>query len=318
MLQSGFAHATVSKFLTLLSISSFFFENTQTTVALTDETLLMQLWRLVKSQLLFERTDGAIFGALIFYSMRQIERQMGSSKFAAFIIYVTLFSVLTQQAILQMVSKVLPNRLPPTGPYAVVVGLLLLYWRWVPRRRRVVKTRIFGILITEKIMTYLFVAQFLFAGGWITLAPSITGTIPASLYLSEAVPTNYIRTPEFVNNILSTLMAPFITTISTNRIANNAASRELQSQREAMQRRIQGIPGMRANNISNTNGTNREAEISARSEQRNNVVSMPSDESIQAIMELGFEREEVIASLRMSDNNVEIAAGRLLAEASSE
>ena len=42
---------------------------------------------------------------------------------------------------------------------------------------------------------------------------------------------------------------------------------------------------------------------------------MPSDEKIQALMELGFERTNVISALRAADNNVEIAAGRLFARA---
>ncbi len=38
---------------------------------------------------------------------------------------------------------------------------------------------------------------------------------------------------------------------------------------------------------------------------------MPPAERIQALMELGFERDDVVAALRGADNNVEIAAGRL-------
>ena len=40
---------------------------------------------------------------------------------------------------------------------------------------------------------------------------------------------------------------------------------------------------------------------------------MPPDESIQAVMELGFERDDVIAALRQADNNVGVAAERLFA-----
>ena len=38
---------------------------------------------------------------------------------------------------------------------------------------------------------------------------------------------------------------------------------------------------------------------------------MPPDEKVQALMELGFDRDAVVAALRRADNNVEIAGERL-------
>jgi hypothetical protein len=41
-------------------------------------------------------------------------------------------------------------------------------------------------------------------------------------------------------------------------------------------------------------------------------LSPPSEEAIEALMAMGFDHESVVRTLQQSDNNVEVAANRLL------
>ena len=194
MQQSGFAHATASKVLTLVSVASLLLHDTEAQFGLGVRHVgnPAELWRLLTSQIFFSRPDGAIFGAFAFYSMRQVERQMGTSKFVGFAAFVTVLAALLQMQILYLFpSSFATAGLGAangggfsSGPYALAFSLVLLFRQWVPRRRRVVSTKVLGVPITEKVMTYLFVSQCFLAGGISSIVPSATAIVPTALYLS--------------------------------------------------------------------------------------------------------------------------------------
>eukprot|EP00750_Incisomonas_marina_P009578 INCI16049.2.p1 GENE.INCI16049.2~~INCI16049.2.p1 ORF type:complete len:309 (+),score=26.72 INCI16049.2:114-1040(+) len=251
MLQSGFAHATASKVLFVLSLASLMFEDVDHRFGLGVQHVgnLSQWWRVLTSQLIFSRTDGAIFGALAFYHTRQIERQLGTSKFVGFAAFVTIVASLLQLQLLYAMPETfaMPQDALSPGPYALGFALLMLYWRWVPRRRRVVSSKIFGIPLTEKFMTYLFISQCFFAGGFSTLIPALTGAVPAGAYLSGMLPTNVLRTPGFLNDVLSRIAGPLVTTPASDEIRPNLPTQEQQRQRDLMRQQRGGVGGVGVN-----------------------------------------------------------------------
>ena len=191
MLQSGFVHATASKVLTFASLASvmLFDGTTQDQLGLSVQHVgdPSQLWRLVTSQLFFSRPDAAFCAAIGFYNMRQVERQMGTSKFVAFAAFVSGVSALLQLVVLSVFPKTFAGEegAISSGPFALLFALYLVYWRWIPRRRRVVSTKLFGVVpITEKIMTYLFVSQCFLAGGLPSLVPSLSAIPAAAVYMA--------------------------------------------------------------------------------------------------------------------------------------
>lgn len=312
MLELGFVNAIVSKVLAIGSLASVFLDNSgsqaQYGMGVQHLSDFSQWWRLITSQFVFSRTDGALFGMTAFYVCRQLERQMGSSKFCGFVVLVTTAaSVLQLQLLYLFPSFFAANHAPASGPYALVFALMILYWRWVPRRKRVTKTKICGILVTEKLLTWLFVANCFLAGGLSTLIPSATSVVPLLLYFSELVPTNFIRTPGFLNSLMERILGPVIASRPTNKSVPNMGLREQQEQQERLQQHLQrntdaALPPREHNNTSDASGgPNREAMLAP----------MPPGEKIQALMELGFSREASVAALRGADNNVEIAGERL-------
>jgi len=185
MLQSGYAHATVSKLLTILSLGSFFMSDVQETYGLSVAQLGQSstIWRVLTSQLFFSEGDGAVFAACLFYVCRQIERQMGSSKFLGFCTFVSVVAGLVQLELLYLFPSSFAAAGFSSGPYALAFALIILYWRWVPHQRRK-PTVILGFNISEKFMTYLFCAQCFFAAGMASFVPSLTAIVPVATYLS--------------------------------------------------------------------------------------------------------------------------------------
>ena len=193
MLESGFAQATITKVLTFVSIASLFVADVGARFGLPSQYDVgesAQLWRFLTSQLVCARTDGALICATALYNLRQIERQMGTSKFAGFVVLINTVSVFIQAQIVSFFPKsfVGPAGFSP-GPYALVFALAVLYWTRVPRRRRVVNTRLFGVLMTEKSVPYFFVLLCILNGGLSTVLPAASALLPTALYLSEVCDT---------------------------------------------------------------------------------------------------------------------------------
>ena len=197
MLEFGFANAPVSKVFFLASVSYFFLDDIPNQYGLAVDHLLdvSQIWRLITSQIVFSRLDGALFGASAFYLFRQIERQMGSSKFAGLVLLVNTVAAIVQLQLMYFVPSIFAAQPLASGPYALITALMLLYCIWVPRRRRVVNSKIFGINVTEKLMTMLFIANCILAGGRSSMIPALTAMAPMSFYLSGAISTDRVRTP---------------------------------------------------------------------------------------------------------------------------
>lgn len=186
MLEPGFAHATVSKALAVLSFSSFFVSDIQSQygLAVKDLGTPSLFRRLLTSQLLFAEGDGAFFAMFVFYVCRQIERQMGSSKFLGYCVTVSVVASLTQLQLLYLFPTTFAADSLSSGPYALAFGLMMLYWRWVPLKRRMARTTFLGIKISEKFMTYLFCLQCFVAHGLSSAIPSFTAIFPTAIYLS--------------------------------------------------------------------------------------------------------------------------------------
>jgi len=56
----------------------------------------LSIWRLITSLFAFSSTPELIFGAALLYYFRVFERQIGSNKYAVFIVFSTMVSVLLQ------------------------------------------------------------------------------------------------------------------------------------------------------------------------------------------------------------------------------
>jgi len=110
--------------------------------------------------------------------MRRFEREMGTRKFASFLIFKTLPLSTTLQCLLLELSDLSdtppesPSFIP--GPYPHIGALLYLYHHYTPKQH----PQLFGILgidFSEKALTYGFALQSITSGGWSSFLPAAVG-----------------------------------------------------------------------------------------------------------------------------------------------
>ena len=86
-----------------------------------------ELWRLVSNFLVFQNTAQAIVGLVLLYTCRQFERQMGSRKFGAFLLFSVVVSTMINLAIIVVASSIGFYLVPSSGPFSIIYALMVLY-----------------------------------------------------------------------------------------------------------------------------------------------------------------------------------------------
>lgn len=86
-----------------------------------------QLWRFLTSFLVFENMTQCIFALILLYNLNMFERQMGSRKFAAFLVLSWLFAALLGLAAGSMANMSGMHLVPSPGPYFLIFAQLAFY-----------------------------------------------------------------------------------------------------------------------------------------------------------------------------------------------
>ncbi|KAI8145707.1 hypothetical protein BJV82DRAFT_678481 [Fennellomyces sp. T-0311] len=162
-------------------------------------TIHHQFWRLFTSHCAFTNSGELFFGMLLMYSMRVIERQYGSAKYAAFV-FITLW-VATFLELGALVSGAkLGFRRIPGGPYALIFSMLYQYHRIVPATYRF---RIFGATFNDKMFLYAPALQMFISQSFATIIPCICGLMAGALYRSDTGNIKKWRFPGYVRSVAS-------------------------------------------------------------------------------------------------------------------
>mmetsp|Transcript_18168 Transcript_18168/g.42351 ORF Transcript_18168/g.42351 Transcript_18168/m.42351 type:complete len:300 (-) Transcript_18168:17-916(-) len=213
--------------------------------------------------------------------MRRFEREMGSKRFGAFIVYASVISTLSELVIFNIFFDT--ERY--SGPYPQLGAVLALYHRYTPR----LHPKFFGILgydLSEKSLTYGLCAQVVMSGGFSTFIPSLVGFVSGLLCvsLSENLLPNFVHAccnsigSSFADEAPAIMMARTVQRGGTGNRQRRAAQRPTAAVAPPVVRRP----------------------------------PPPPEEAIAQLCSMGFERAAVIRALQQSDNNVEAAANRLL------
>lgn len=115
---------------------------------------------------------------------------MGSRRFGAFIVYISILSTIFELVIFNIFFDV--ERY--SGPYPQLGAVLSLYHRFTPR----LYPKFFGILgydFSEKSLVYALCAQVIFSGGWSTFIPAFVGFVSGMLCVRAC---EHHELPEFV------------------------------------------------------------------------------------------------------------------------
>lgn len=87
-----------------------------------------EVWRLLSSFFVFQSSAQAIVGLILLYTCRQFERQMGSRKFGAFIVFSFLVSTLVSLGVVVTASSIGFYLVPSSGPFSLIYALLIFYY----------------------------------------------------------------------------------------------------------------------------------------------------------------------------------------------
>lgn len=154
----GFVHAPVTKAVIALVVLSTVFgsiigSQTRLTLRLPEIINNLQLWRLFTHNFVFTTPGELLFGVVLLYFFRQFERQMGSSRYAAFAL-VTASIHTFALCIAQLLS---PSLLPASGPYALVFSCLVHFFFETPK---IYHFQLLGALeFSDKSFAYLLAVQ---------------------------------------------------------------------------------------------------------------------------------------------------------------
>ncbi|KAL3805785.1 hypothetical protein HJC23_007746 [Cyclotella cryptica] len=242
-----------------------------------------QFYRIFVCNLTFGSMGELLFGlAALCPLMRRFEREMGSKKFSAFIVYSSLIST-----VLELIFfNIFFDTERYSGPYPQIGAVLFLYHNFTPR----LYPKFFGVLgfdFSEKSLTYGLCAQVILSGGLSTATPTLFGFIAGSL----SVNLSQTELPDFVYVAAGVIGKAFV----------DEAPAVMMSR--SVQRAANSRPRAREGRIA-------AGAIPARQPPR--PPPPPPEEAIEQLTSMGFEREAVIRALQQTGNNVEAAANRLL------
>eukprot|EP01031_Cornospumella_fuschlensis_P044571 gene44571-54507_t len=93
-----------------------------------DRVLRGEVWRLFSHTLIFPYVTQSLFAAVLFYNFSIFERQMGTRKFAAFLVFCYLYCLLATCAV-EVVGGMLDLHVSPaSGPYFIIYALVAFYY----------------------------------------------------------------------------------------------------------------------------------------------------------------------------------------------
>lgn len=286
--QSFFLGAPFSKAMTFYLVLFFVFNETMGYH--TDRSFVLdwdrvfnegEIWRVLTSQLTFETLGTLLFGVIVLCRMlRRFEREMGTRRFGTFAVFSSFISLSLEA----MIAQMLPTSFSRTsGPYSFVGSLLYLYHAYTPR----LHPKFFGVLgfdFSEKAVQYALVFQLLYADGWSAVVPFFCG-VAGGLFCTTP-PLRLLERyelPRFVYGLCESVGGAFVETPAPT-----------------PRRRPPFLDAATA------------VRPRSPAPPRFPVAPPPSDEMVESLTSMGFEREAVVRTLQQCDNNVEVAANRLL------
>ena len=191
---SGFHNAPVSKALLIFSVASTFLCEAIPRVApfvfLTSRDDLInkgQVWRLITSLLPCDSLPAGLATWLLLYWFRIFERQLGSSKYAAYVTFSAIVAVITRLLLIALPRNGIVGVAGfSAGPAFIALGLVPLYALKVPTLIPEY-FRLCGLRFSDKSLTYLLVAQLVFSDGARSIIPASVSLIGGLLYANDVL-----------------------------------------------------------------------------------------------------------------------------------
>lgn len=255
-----------------------------------------ELWRLVTNQFIFTQPAEMLFGLVLLYHLRMIERQAGTRKYAMLALLSNAVTNLLNLLYLSTLSSTSVHSNLVSGPYGLIYSSLVLYALWVPEQS---SFTVMNLRLSNKFFAYAMGLQMCFSTNYSALS-AIFGLIAGVLYSSEPLKLQSIAMPEAVANTFNKIAKPLLY------VAPNPRPQPQQAQQAGVRRHPLDI------------GNQNYHERLFGGQERRPVADPPTrtvqprEEDIQALLGLGFDRDDVVRALIRSNNNLLVASNSLL------
>mmetsp|Transcript_12415 Transcript_12415/g.22985 ORF Transcript_12415/g.22985 Transcript_12415/m.22985 type:complete len:327 (-) Transcript_12415:86-1066(-) len=274
--------------------------------------------RILSNGIYFPSYPQVISSVILLYSFRQFERQMGSNKFGSFVLTSYVLATLTQMGIVVSASSMGVPLTLSAGPYFLIYSLLACYHKLVPKIQPS-KANISSIVFSEKSWVYFLAMQLLFSEGTSSFLAGVSGLLTGYLYLNDVMSLQQFRLPSFISRLFSPLTflcGPTAASALPNGPTPVPPGRPGQGRGNNGGRGppMQGQGAFGGAGGGYNRGENLLGGHGGMGYQRHHMPPPPPppEESIESLINLGFERDRVIRALQSRDNNVEAAANFLL------
>ncbi|KAJ1991774.1 hypothetical protein H4R33_001231 [Dimargaris cristalligena] len=255
-----------------------------------------QFWRLITSQLAFANSGELLFGCILLYQFRVIERFFGPAKFSAFVFLSSIGTKLLELGCL-VSSNSLGLNILPAGPYGIIFAMLFQYYKQIPTTY---KFRVLGLTFSDKSYVYFLALQYPQS-----FVPAICGILTGLLYHTDVGGIKKFRFPGFITRFAKSWLLPLLASTSAR---SSAATME----------QVYGSDIRNLNtSLSNLLSQPGQASSMGRSYVETMTQGIPQtmrEEEIMALMTMfpDTERQIVVAALQSANNDVNTAATILL------
>jgi hypothetical protein len=264
--------------------------------------------------LIFSQGAQVVVGVILLYTCRQFERQMGTRKFAGFFVYSFLFSQLSSIAVMVIASSIGMKLSISSGPYFIIFAQLFMFYSRIPKMPTSSPTSyslfgLGGVEFSEKSWIYLLASQLMLSEGLKSFVPSFIGLIAGYLYDNDRYSLQTFRLPRIVE-VPFAFLGSFFSFFSPPPAAPPAGS--LPALATLQGRQPVGAALRRAGSDRSLGGSGGGGLQSDLGGIRHRTSAPPNEESVAALMGMGFDREAAVRALQNTGNNVEAAANFLL------
>ncbi|CAN7941755.1 unnamed protein product [Ixodes pacificus] len=302
-----------------------------------------EFWRLVTSKMSFLDTKDLVCGSLLIYYFRIFERRYGSQKFASFLLATSAVATLLElSSIYALKHFEVPLSLFPSGPYALVFALFVNYFLDIPR---VAQTYVLGVPVTGKTLTYLLGLQVISTSRETAVCGLCSLVAGALCRWNVLYVGALVRVPGWMGRLCSATLGrllrsgppregpvPMGATLDIQRqqqaellemqlLHRRAAARSasLPHRRSSSaglsrQQMAQGYSERLIPNLDDQDSWDNILNSGAYGERHTFFIDVASFLQVQTLVDMGFDRENVLRALRDSNNDVHLATTLLLNE----
>eukprot|EP00250_Pteridium_aquilinum_P022918 c25908_g1_i1 orf=517-1401(-) len=285
---SGFNNAPVSKVVVIACGIASVLVGTQggsKACSLSYQALVkkLQFWRVLTSSCIFSSTPELIFGLYLVYFFRVFERQIGSNKYAVFLMFSTIITTILNVVFVLVAKDPSPVGLS-TGPYGLVFASFVQFYFDIPTSARF---RLFGAQFSDKSFVYLAGLQLLLSAWKRSFIPGICGLLAGAAYRMNVLGIRQVKFPEAMASAAARAFAPLF--------PRGGAPSSSNARRASNPQYVGGLQG-------------RGPALAPSAP----FLLPPPEESVAMLVSMGFDRNRALQALTQARNDVTAATNLLL------